>query len=139
MNFLNPPRLCRRAVNAVIELKTEVSRQDNRIKKTEAGQLLTSLVWDANRNKHVEKRIPVLIHPNSELQDSASLPPDARIVTKAHLKDLRTDVLTFADELAAINAWGDPTAVTAALQRNRLTANDVIYAHSSKVIQPKKK
>lgn len=125
--------------NAIIEMKTEVSREDNRIKKTEAGQLLTSLAWDETRNKHVEKRIPVLIHPNAELHDSASLPSDARIITQANLKDLRMDVQLFADELAVANAWGDPSAVTAALQRNKLTANDIIASHSSKVIQPKRK
>jgi hypothetical protein len=125
-------------VNAVIELKTEVSRDDSRIKKTEAGQLLTSLTWDANRNKHVQKHIPVLIHPNSELQDNASLPPDARIITMADLKDLQTDVLLFADELAAARSWGDPAAVTEALQRNRLTADQIIPAHSSKVTRSSK-
>jgi hypothetical protein len=123
--------------NAVIELKTEVSRADNRITKTEAGQLLTSIAWDGRRNQHVEHRIPVLIHPNHELEHRANLPDDARIVTEADLENLRTDVLRFADELAAANAWDDPAAVTAALQRNRLMANQIIPAHSSKVTRSK--
>lgn len=125
-------------VNAVIELKTEITRADSRIKKIdEAGQLLTSLEWDQRRNKHVEKQIPVMIHPNAELHPSASLPVGTRIITEADLSDLRRDVIQFADELAAAKSWGDPDAVTVALQRNRLTANEIIATHSTRVIQPK--
>lgn len=123
--------------NAVIELKTEVNRGDLRISKVkEAGQLLTSLEWDARRNPHVTQRIPVMLHPSNELHPEASLPPETRIITMADLDNLRTDVLLFADEIAAAKSWGDPAAVTDALRRNKLTADQIIPAHSSKVIRP---
>lgn len=124
-------------LNAVIELKTEVNRADPRIMKVkEAGQLLTSLEWDSCRNPHVTKRIPVMLHPSAELHPEASLPPETRIITVADLDNLRTDVLRFADEIAAAKSWGDPAAVTKGLQRNKLTAEQIIPAHSSKLIRP---
>lgn len=123
--------------NAVIELKTEVNRGDLRIAKIkEAGQLLTSLEWDARRNPHVTQRIPVMLHPSNELHPEANLPPETRIITMADLDKLRSDVLLFADEIAAAKSWGDPAAVTEALHRNKLTADQIIPAHSSKLIRP---
>lgn len=120
--------------NAVIELKTEVSRNPPSISKTEAGQLLTSIAWDEKRNQHAVNRIAILVHPSNELHHKASLPPHVRIITETDLNNLRTDVLRFADELAAANGWTDPATVTEALQRNQLSAAKVISAHSSKVV-----
>lgn len=75
-----------------------------------------------------------MLHPSAELHPEASLPPDTRIITVADLDNLRTDVLLFADEIAAAKSWGDPVAVTDALRRNKLTADQIIPAHSSKVV-----
>jgi hypothetical protein len=75
----------------------------------------------------------VLLHPSEELHRLANLPPSARVITEAHLADLRTDVLRFADELAADEAWGDRDAVAEGLHRNKLTASQIIAAHSSKL------
>ena len=73
--------------NAVIELKTELTREPPTIAKHEVGQLLTSIEWDVGRNPHVTDRIPVLLHPASELDRFAHLPATARIITEADPHD----------------------------------------------------
>jgi hypothetical protein len=118
--------------NAVIELKTEVTRNPLTIVKHEAGQLLTSIEWDVTRNPHVPNRIPVLLHPGTELHNLAHVTASTRIVTESDLEGLQTDVMGFTNELAADEAWGDPVAVREALHRNKLTADQIIPAHSSK-------
>lgn len=120
--------------NAVIELKTEVTRDNPKIIKSEASQLLASIQWDIDRNKHVTARIPVLVHPSNELDRCANLPSETRVITPADLEDLRVDVGRFADELAAGKVWADPAAVAKALQRNKLTPDQIVAAHSSKLL-----
>ena len=77
-----------------------------------------------------------MLHPSAELHPEASLPPETRIITVADLDNLRTDVLLFADEIAAAKSWGDPAPVIEGLRRNKLTADQIIPAHSSKLICP---
>lgn len=121
------------ASNAVIELKTEVTRENPVINKDEAGQLLTSLEWDARRNPDATTRVPVIVHPRAVLSPQASLPPHTRVITPQDLADLQADVDNFAKELAAATRWSDPATVRAALIRNRLTAETVISAHSTSI------
>ncbi|MFD6057850.1 DEAD/DEAH box helicase [Rhodococcus wratislaviensis] len=118
------------SVNAVIELKTENTRDDTRIVKHEAEQLLHSIVWDSQRNSHVTTRIPVLIHPSAELHSLAVLQDGTRIITPDDLAALRLDTQRFADEIASAKSWSDPVAVGAALRRNTLTAERIIPRHS---------
>lgn len=125
--------------NAVIELKTEITRDKPVINKDEAGQMLLSLEWDAERNPDVTNRVAVFVHPSSELSAMVNLPPGSRAITTADLEKLRTDVQHFADELGASGAWSDPRAVAEALARNNLTADKVIRTHSSKVTKPGRK
>ncbi len=120
-------------VNAVIELKTEVERVDTRIIKSEAGQLLTSLEWDARRNPNNTEQIPVLVHPSDTLHDVANLPPETRVITKELLMALRVDVCRFSDEIAAAKSWTNHESVAEALKRNKLTAERIIVAHSTKL------
>lgn len=122
-----------RDTHAVIELKTEVDRNDRTIVKHEAGQLLTSVQWDAAHNPHVTKRIPVMLHPYTTLNGAASLPPETRIITAEDLDQLRASVETFAGELASTESWGDPKSVGEALRRNKLKAETIISTHSSKL------
>lgn len=48
----------------------------------------------------------MLLHTSHELERRASLPGKTRIITEADLESLRTDVLRFADEVAAAKAPG---------------------------------
>jgi hypothetical protein len=120
--------------NAVIELKTEITRKNPMINKIdEAGQLLTSLEWDAARNPDATNRIPVMVHPSSVLSPNASLPPHTRVITEQDLRKLRADVENFVKDLISVGRWSDPTIVRDALVRNKLTARTVISAHSSAI------
>ncbi|MGW6032033.1 DEAD/DEAH box helicase [Gordonia terrae] len=118
--------------NAIVELKTDVTRDDTRIVKSEAEQLLHSLEWDARTNPHVATQVPVIIHPGSVLHPQAVLKPGTLVITQTDLAGLRADVERFADELAALKDWSDSTVVEDALYRNRLTADRVLPAHSRK-------
>ncbi|PZT91584.1 MAG: hypothetical protein DI630_29345 [Gordonia sp. (in: high G+C Gram-positive bacteria)] len=119
--------------NAVIELKTEVRRPDASIIKSEAGQLLSSLEWNQAANPDVPQRVPVLLHPGHVLHHQASLPADTRVITPTDLIRLRDSCIRWANELAQSSSWSNPTAVADGLKRHRLTADQVILAHSSKV------
>ncbi|WP_396913163.1 hypothetical protein, partial [Mycolicibacterium sp.] len=44
--------------------------------------------------------MPVLVHPSAVLSPNASLPPQARAITRPDLESLRADVEKFAKELA---------------------------------------
>ncbi|CAM5707754.1 hypothetical protein MAUB1S_05179 [Mycolicibacterium aubagnense] len=122
--------------NAVIELKTEVTRANPQINKEEAGQLLLSMQWDARRNPHATTRLAVLVHPSAQLSSKANLPPASRVITKADVETLKSDVIAFANELAAAGSWSDANLVKDALIRNKLTAERVIQAHSRAVEHP---
>ena len=99
----------------------------------EAGQLLSSLVWDDGRNPDATTRIPVIVHPSASLSSHASLPPHTRVITPEDLVKLQADVENFVKELAAGAQWSDPAAVREALVRNQLTADTVLPAHSRAV------
>jgi hypothetical protein len=125
--------------NAVIELKTEITRENPVINKEEAGQLLTSLEWDAGRNPDATSRIAVIVHPSNVLSRNSSLPPGTRVITKDDLDRLRVGVQTFADELVADDEWTSPRAVAEALDRNGLSADELFRTYTSKLLKAPKK
>jgi len=125
-----------RTADAVIELKTEVSRPDPSITKSEAEQLVHSEVWDEERFGHITSRTLVMLHPSAALSSHAHLPDEARILTVSGFEALRTDVLAFADELAASGDWSDPALVGAALKRHDLSGETIFSRHTSKPIRP---
>lgn len=124
------------SADAVIELKTEVSRPDPAISKSEAEQLVHSKVWDEERFGHITLRTLVMLHPSVTLSSHAHLPDGARVMTVSDFESLRTDVLAFADELAASTDWSDATFVGAALRRHNLSAETVFPRHTSKPMRP---
>ena len=117
----------------VIELKTDVTRPNPAITKKEAGQLVHSMTWFANRYPDVSASLPLLVHPSEELSADAHLPAGTRIMTQAHMNELRIDVEAFVAELAAAGLWSSPVAVVSAIQRYRLSAEQVIARHSKTV------
>lgn len=118
---------------AVIELKTDVSRNDPTIKKEEAEQLVHSMVWFEDKQYSADAQaVPVLVHPFDAPARDAHLPNGTRIITKDKLESLRLDVQELTKELAATESWTDEKAVTEALQRNHLTAEQIIARHSTK-------
>lgn len=117
---------------AVIELKTNITRVNPAIIKSEAGQLVHSMEWFADRHPAGQEPIPVMIHPSEKLETEAHVPQTTRVITKADLSALRTDVEAFIRVLAANNSWADAESVAAGLEQNRLTAQQVIARHSRK-------
>ena len=123
--------------HAVIELKTEISRPDPLVNKSEAGQLGHSLVWHGDLFPGIETVTPVLVHPSSTLTSEAHLPKGARVMDPEHLELLARNVKAFADGLAAGNDWADPSSVATGLQRNDLTAERILQVHTIKASRRK--
>jgi len=114
----------------VIELKTDITRTDTKITKSEAEQLGHSMTWFEERYPDAAHAMPVLLHPSFVLRGDAHLPQSTRIITPDDLEALRRDVEAFVNELVANDSWSRPDAVTAALTRNHLTSDQVITRHS---------
>jgi hypothetical protein len=124
--------------HAVIELKTDVTRPNPVIIKSEAEQLVHSLTWYSNLYGDDPMPEVVLFHPSSTLSKDAHVPAGTRIVTEEELKTLRTNVKAFTDELASNESWTNAQAVSEGLVRNRLTAEQVWARHSRKPLGARK-
>lgn len=120
---------------AVVELKTDVSRDNPVIIKSEAEQLTHSMTWFKQNYPDISKPIPVLVHPSEELDAQAYVPTGTRVITQTELDSLRRDVEAFVRQLAVDNAWSNPTTVASALAQHNLTADLVLQRHSRKAHQ----
>ncbi|MEJ5929182.1 DEAD/DEAH box helicase family protein [Corynebacterium sp. H128] len=118
---------------AVIELKTDVSRNNPVITKDEAKQLTHSMTWFSERYPEVSTSISVLVHPSEELEAQAHVPSGTRVITKTGLHRLRLDVEAFVKHLAGDGTWSDPSVVASALAQHSLTADRVLQRHSESV------
>lgn len=121
--------------HAIIELKTNISRDNPIITKDEVSQLSNSLNWDKTNNKHVNQRTPVLLHPSIQLDNTAYPPEGTRIITPDDLNNLRKDILAFADKVGAQNGWEDPHIVARHLHEFNLTGDKIIITHSQKPVR----
>ena len=120
------------STNAIIEMKTGVTRKPVTIVKSEVDQLAGALNWDETNNPDATARLPVLVHPTVELDDKAYPPTGTRIIDPETLGRLKDAVTEFVNKLAAANAWGQPKAVVAALTAHGLLANGIIQRFSKK-------
>lgn len=118
--------------HAIIELKTDVTRPNPIIVKSEAEQVVHSLTWYSDVYGSDANPEVVLLHPSNVLSADAHVPNGTRIVTEEDLDAMRTSVKAYADELAASESWSDPGSVTEALSRNLLTAERIFNRHSRK-------
>lgn len=118
---------------AVIELKTDVSRNNPVIIKNEAEQLNHSLTWFRMRHPEAKEPVAVLVHPSDVLDAKAHVPPGTRVITKNCLQHLRNDVQAFTKQLAVNASWSDPRAVAAALAEHNLTAEKILLCHSKEI------
>ena len=119
---------------AVIELKTDISRDDPVIIKDEAEQLVHSMAWFSDRYPEISTTpTAVLVHPSDELDAKAHVPPGTRVITREQLQKLRKDVEAFVKQLADDTAWSDAAVVAAALAEHSLVAEQVISQHSKKI------
>lgn len=123
--------------NAVIELKTGVTRPDPELIKSEVDQLSGSVNWDAEHNPEATQRLPVLVHPGVRRHREASPPPGTRVITPNDLEALKASVQAFVAEIAADRGWTRPETVTAALARHRLVGVEIIQRHSRPAEPPR--
>lgn len=117
---------------AVIEMKTDVTRDELAITKSEAEQLVHSMTWFGDHYPNATHSTPVLVHPSNELHAAAHLPAGTRIITTEDFDNLRRHVEAFVNEVAANTSWSDATAVTDALTRNHLVSDQIVTRHSRK-------
>jgi hypothetical protein len=90
--------------HAVIELKTGVTR-NTPIAKKELGQLADSLNWYREHYTDTKDPVPVLVHPASVCDRSATPSKDTRVVTPETLARLKEAVTAMAVALANGDGW----------------------------------
>lgn len=117
-------------MNAIIELKTGVTRPDPELIKTEVDQLSGSLNWDSENNPDAAERVPVLVHPGARRHAEATPPPGTRVINPEDLGALKASVRSFAAEVSVDHGWTRPSTVSAALTRHNLVGTDIIRKHS---------
>ena len=115
--------------NAVIELKTNVTRPDNRIIKSEINQLAGDLSWNSEVGGPTDC-VPVMVAHQAALYPEAAAPSGTRVITPQTLTTLKQHVRAFATMLASHDRWRDPAAVQEALVANNLTTDQIIQRHS---------
>ncbi|HEU4675299.1 MAG TPA: helicase C-terminal domain-containing protein [Motilibacteraceae bacterium] len=116
--------------NAVIELKTGVTRADAELIKSEVDQLSGSINWDVEHNPEASQRLPVMVHPGVRRHREASPPPGTRVITPEDLEALKGSIRAFAADIAADRGWTRPETVAAALARHNLVGTDIVMRHS---------
>jgi hypothetical protein len=124
-------------MNAVIELKTGVTRSDPELIKTEVDQLSGSLNWDAENNPDATERVPVLVHPRARRHAKATPPPGTRVITPEDLEALKVSVRSFAAEISVDRGWTKLSVVSAALASHSLVGAEIIGKHSRRPIPPR--
>lgn len=85
----------------VIELKTEVSREDRRIIKREAAQLGHSVSWLSDCYGRDVVVTPIFVHPSYESKDDCHSPSGTRVITKACWDNLGKEVTSLVTELVS--------------------------------------
>lgn len=120
---------------AVIELKTEVTRDDKTISKSEAEQLTHSAeAWFPDKYPGCSA-IPVFLHPYTTLHAQAHVPAGTRVITEADLLHLKDHVMNFIRTIISkyplLNSRNiDTNIVEQELRTNHLTVDQIIQCHS---------
>ena len=104
----------------VIELKTEVDRNEHSIVKSEAEQLLSSLQWFENNYPSLAPPIPIMVHPYKNLHPATHLPPHTGLIGRSEFASLVSAVKSFGQDLAKTGAWNDPQDVEFNLEKHGL-------------------
>lgn len=109
----------------VIELKTEVDRNEQSIVKSEAEQLLSSLQWFEDNYPWLAKPIPIMVHPYKKLHSATHLPPRTGLIGRSEFARLVSAVKNFGQDLAKTDAWNDPQDVAFNLEKHGLLVNQL--------------
>lgn len=117
-----PDNLWRLTTNEflVIELKTEVSREDTRIIKKEAAQLGNSVSWLSDCYGRDVIVTPILVHPSSEPRSDCHPLKGTRVITKACWDNLGKAVTSLVAEFVSRSSVYTVEDVADALTRRHL-------------------
>lgn len=117
-----PDNLWRLSTNEflVVELKTEVSREDKRIIKTEAAQLAHAVSWLSDWYGDDVVAIPIFVHPSSVTRDDCHPLPGTRVITKECWAKLGAEIRSLVTELVSRTSAYTVEELADALMRRQL-------------------
>ena len=118
----------------VIELKTEVSRQDARIVKTEAAQLSHSVSWLSDCYGRDVVVTPIFVHPSSGTRDDCHPPSGTRVITKECWDNLGKEVASLVTELVSQTGAYTVDELADALIRRHLDRQHFVDHFTVKVV-----
>ena len=111
----------------LLELKTGVTREDARIKKTELDQLAGHVNWHA-ANYKTTTSVPVLVHPSHRYKTDGTPPKGTMVLTPRGLDELVSRVNDFAVSASIDEAWRQPAKVKQLLQSHGLLGREAVLA-----------
>lgn len=117
-----PDNLWRLSTNEflVVELKTEVSREDKRIIKSEAAQLAHSVSWLSDWYGDDVVAIPIFVHPSSVTRDDCHPPSGTRVITKECWAKLGEEIRSLVTEFVSRTSAYAVEDLADALMRRQL-------------------
>lgn len=118
----------------VIELKTEVSRKDPRITKTEAGQLGNSVSWLSEWYGRDVVATPILVHPSCVSRDDCHPLRGTRVITKECWDRLGDEVTSLITEFVYRRSNFNATEMADALTRRNLDRRRFIDRFTVQVV-----
>lgn len=109
----------------VIECKSGAVLAE-RVSKHDTNQLNGSIVWFGEKYDRTCTRTPLLVHPKTVFDFTASPHPDIRIINGSGLVRLRDAVQGYAVALATGGDFADAKAVQRQLQQHKLLAELIV-------------
>jgi hypothetical protein len=106
----------------VIECKN--GSTSDKICKTDCNQLNGSAAWFQAEYDHTSECTPVMIHPISKIDYSASLTEDARIINRDMLESIKENFKTFAYAVSASGFPINPNTIRTLLKQYSFTAEE---------------
>lgn len=91
------------------------------ISKSDCNQLLGSMEWFTQAYDASCNAVPIMIHPESKFDKYSSPNADFRIIDKAGLQKLRTNIRGYAVAIASSNAMTDPDKIRGRLDASGLS------------------
>jgi hypothetical protein len=116
----------------IIECKSGSGASE--IARRDVEQLGHSITW-FEQEYHGSRFEALLVHPATRTAPNAVAPPRARVMTRAHLAELRTAAQRFSVALADGQRWREREAVAEQLRVQHLVGSDVAD-HFSVPVRP---
>ena len=108
----------------VIECKNEATNPI--INKGYCNQLNGSLVWFQTNYDHFCEATPIMIHPSTTIDSSASLNKNTRIIDKECLDKLKENINNFVTSIAYNKEIGNIDKIREKLSTFKLRADDLL-------------